>query len=107
MKTRLLKKTRKRFEIIHMPEGFTQFGYRYEYNLFLLKDSTNQFFEKWAQCGSKKGQQYCQEDTIFVTEKECIDHLKSEIIDRLRGEGHLGRRDNQMREVQRKVWYTY
>ena len=108
MKTRLLKKVRRRFEIIHMPLGFTSFGERYEYNLFKLTDSTNEYWERYAQWGRKPGKiQFTKDHLIFETDKECIDHLKAEIIERLRGEGHLGRRDHRMKENHKKVWYRF
>jgi hypothetical protein len=106
MKVKLLKKARKRFEIIHMPNGFTSFGDRYEYNLFVLKDSTNIYYERSAQLGRKEGpQQYQKDEFIFQTEAECIYYLKKCILYRLRTEGHLGRKDNYMKKQHKKVWY--
>ena len=106
MKARLLKKTRKRFQIIHMPLGFTAFGERYEYNLFKLTDSRNEYWDQYAQLGKKPGEQQFQKDEfIFETEKECIDYLKSEIIERLREEGHTGRKDIHMKQAHKKVWF--
>ena len=98
MKAKLLKKARKRFQIIHMPLGFTAFGERYEYNLFKLTDSTNQYWESFVQCGKKPGErQFNQDQLIFETEKECVDRLKTEILDRLRREGYTGKKDHDMK----------
>lgn len=107
MKVKLLKKARKRFEIHHLPNGEVgPFGERYEFNLFKLTDSTNQYFERWAQLGSKEGTtQFCLLEQRFDTEEKCINYLKCLIINRLRSEGHRGRKDHQMLGSQRKVWY--
>lgn len=107
MKTKLLKKVRKRFDIIWMPNGFTSFGERYEYNLYKLTDSTNSFYERFAQFGFKDGKrQFCKDEHIFQTKEECIDYLKQCIINRLRSEDHLGRKDRAMNSSHIKVWYN-
>lgn len=106
MKVKLLKKVRKRFEIIHMPNGFTFSGYRYEHNLFKLTDSTNEWFERYAQLGRTPGEiQFQKDELIFETEKECIDYLKGQILYRLRGEGYKGVKDVKMKQKHKKVWY--
>lgn len=106
MKIKLLKKVRKRFKITHMPMGFTSCGERYEYNLFKLTDSTNEYWERYAQLGRKPGKQQFKKDPfIFETEKECIDYLKGEILEKLRGEGYTGRKDAHMKQAHKKVWY--
>jgi hypothetical protein len=106
MKTKLLKKVRKRFDIIHMPKGFTSCGERFEYNLYRLTDSTNQWYERYSQLGRKDSNiQFQKDEFIFQTESECIYHLKQCILDRLRSEGHLGRKDNHMKKSHKKVWY--
>jgi hypothetical protein len=106
MKTKLLKKVRKRFDIIWMPNGFTSFGDRYEYNLFRLTDSTNRFYERYAQLGYKNSNtQFQKDEFIFQTREECIYHLKQCILDRLRSEGHRGRKDHYMNNSHIKVWY--
>jgi hypothetical protein len=107
MKTKLLKKVRKRFEIFHLPKGFTSFGNRYKYNLFKLTDSTNKFYEHYAQLkfdGSKE-KQFCYSAQIFNSEKECINYLKSEIIYRLRKEGNRGAKDKKIENSEKKVWH--
>ena len=107
MKTKLLKKVRKRFDIIWMPNGCTLFGDRYEYNLFRLTDSTNQFYERYAQLGRKDGdKQFQKDELIFETSNECIYYLKQCILNRLRSEGHLGRKDRVMNNSHIKVWYN-
>lgn len=107
MKTRLLKKVRKRFEIIHMPKGFVECGKRYEYNLFKLTDSTNSWYERYAQLGYRSGElQFCEDHDILHTETECIHRLQRRIIDRLRSEGHRGRKDRVIKNAHFKVWYN-
>lgn len=106
MKTRLLRKVRRRFEIIHMPKGFSSCGERYEYNLYRLTDSKNTFYERYAQLGRKDGDtQFQKDEFIFETESECIYYLKQFILSRLRGEGHLGKKDHDMKNAHFKVWY--
>ncbi len=107
MKVKLLKKVRKRFDIIHFPKGFTAFGIRYEYNLFKLMDSTNEYYQRYAQLdiNNTRTKQFCPDDEIFNSEKECVDYLKSEIILRLRSEGHTGVKDKKMQKSGKKVWY--
>jgi len=107
MKTKLLRKVRKRFEILHLPMGFTSCGERYEFNLFQLTDSTNQYYERYAQFkfDDSKEKQFCHDEQIFDTEKECIDYLKSLIIYRLKGEGHRGVKDKKMEDATKKVWH--
>jgi hypothetical protein len=107
MKVKLLKKTRKRFEIIHMPNGLSAFGDVYNYNLFELNDLDNSYFRHYAQCGRKEGTKQFEEDhRIFETEKECIDYLKSIIIYRLRKEGYRGVKDKKIEQSYKKVWFN-
>jgi hypothetical protein len=108
MKTKLLRKARKRFDIIHMPEGFTYSGSVYDYNLFKLVDDTNQFFEVYTQLGTKPNSvvQFCKKSQIFETEVECINYLKDVILHRLRSEGHRGTKDDKRKRKHRKVWYV-
>lgn len=108
MKVKLLKKVRKRFSIIHMPNGFvTDFdGEHYDYNLFKLTDAKDSFGyrTRYAQLGKSDGhRQFC--DGIFDTEKECIEYLKSIIIVRLRGEGYKQRKDQSIKLKEKKVWF--
>lgn len=104
MKTKLLKKIRKRFEIIHMPNGLISNGDIYEYNLFVLKDSTNSYYSHYSQCGHKESErQFCSPEQIFSTEKECIDYLKSVIINRLIGEGYEGVKSKKIKKSYKKV----
>ena len=107
MKVRLLKKARKRFDIIHMPEGFAYSGSVYDYNLFKLVDHTNQFFEVYTQLGPTNSVvQFCDKSRIFETEAECINYLKDVILHRLRSEGHRGTKDDKRKRKHRKVWYV-
>jgi hypothetical protein len=106
MKVKLLKKARRRFESTHMPKGFTAFGNRYEYNLYRLTDSTNEFYERYAQLGRKdSARQFSNDEHIFETESECMAYLKQCILDRLRSEGHRGIKDFYMEKAHTKVWY--
>ena len=108
MKVKLLRKTRKRFDIIHMPEGFAYSGSVYDYNLFKLVDHTNQFFEVYTQLGAKPNSviQFCNKSQIFETEAECINYLKDAILHRLRSEGHRGAKDDKRKRKHRKVWHV-
>jgi hypothetical protein len=108
MKVKLLKKVRKRFDIIHMPEGFVSWGDRYTYNLYELTDKVRTLYSNvYAQLGRKPNsdKQFCKEKRIFETEAECINYLKSVIIERLRSEGHRGAKDAKIKNKHRKVWY--
>jgi hypothetical protein len=107
MKTKLLKKVRKRFEIIHMPAGFVECGERYEYNLFKLTDSTNSWYERFAQLEYRQGkQQFCEDHNIFQTKADCIYSLQKLIVKRLISEGHRGKKDRAIRNSHFKVWHN-
>ena len=107
MKVKLLKKVRKRFEILHLPQGFYSFGVLYDYNLFKLIDLDNEFFEYYSQCGFKEGQrQFVDSTQIFETEKECIDFKKSKIIKILISEGYSSVKIKKTKTLIKKVWYN-
>jgi hypothetical protein len=107
MKAKLLKKVRKRFTIVHHPNGFVIKSRAYNYNLFFLEDAKNsgwwdkQFFEVSAQCRRNpyEEKQYCPPVQIFDTEKECINYLKNRIIKRLKDEGHKSIKDKRLRKT--------
>lgn len=107
MKAKLLKKVRRRFRIIHMPEGFlSDYNSHYNYNLFKLEDSddTYGYNTVYAQLGRREdGSKFC--DEVFNTKEECINYLKFRIISRLRIEGHKQRKDNVIQKAQIKVWH--
>jgi hypothetical protein len=106
MKIKLLKKVRNRFQIIHMPKGFSNFGETYDYNLFELRDSDSYYFGRFAQLGRKNQDvQFCESSAIFETEKECIDFLKSIIIQQLKKEGYQNSKDKNIKKYHKKVWY--
>jgi hypothetical protein len=107
MKAKLLKKVRKRFEIFHLPKGYSAFGGRYEFNLFKLVDLNNSYVGFYVQCGidPTKEIQYSPKEKIFSTEKECVDFLKSQIIHILRREGYTGKKDKDMFDCKNKIWY--
>lgn len=108
MKTKLLKKARRRFQITHMPKGYIDScGDHYNYNLFKLEDSndTYEFNTVYAQLGMRAdGKRFCSD--IFDTKEECISFLKSKIIDTLRLEGHKQRKDKIIEKAQVKVWHV-
>jgi hypothetical protein len=102
MKTKLLRKVRKRFEIFHLPTGFVdKEGYHFNYNLLRLVDNENNYAQ-YAQIG-RNDNNYCGINEIFNTEKEAIEFLKHVIIRRLRSEGHRGAKDKQ--KISKKIWH--
>ena len=105
MKVKLLKKVRRRFEIVHCPKGIYYGGTHYNYNLFkLIDNSYGEGCDTWVQLGiDNKVKRYT--DNVFDTEKECINFLKSAIIFRLRSEGHIGCKDKKIIKLQNKIWY--
>ena len=109
MKVKLLKKVRKRFEIFHLPNGFTDYdGNIYDSNLFVMYDNNNEYNREYVQLGinTRKAYQFCCPDKIFNTEKECMNYLFQYIILRLRKEGYKGRKDNVRFKSSKKVWYV-
>ena len=103
MKTKLLKKVRKRFDITHYPKGIMICNTHYNYNLYVLTDKTNSFYQIYAELGSNK---FTGHKEIFTTEKQCIDYLKSVIIKRLIHEGYSKNRNNRLINKSKKVWYV-
>lgn len=106
MKTKLLKKVRKRFSIVYLPNGFVLDGVHFDYNLYRLVDSDDVqgFRDMYAELGETDGSGRfgCR---IFATEKECIDYLKGLIIERLKSEGYTGSKERRLTKSNRKVWY--
>ena len=106
MKTKLLKKVRKRFEIFHLPKGFLFYGEHVDYNLFKLNDVQDifEFRKAYVQFGRKNinGRIFCEKS--FDTIEECIYYLKCKIIKRLRYEGYTQRRDKNINITEKKVW---
>lgn len=109
MKIKLLKKVRKRFQIIHMPKGFTSLGDRYEYNLFKLIDLKNEYSNRYTGIkdisNEKHIENFLYKHEIFQTENECVYYLKNKIIEILRSEGYRSKKDHIMENSQKKVWY--
>jgi hypothetical protein len=104
MKIKLLRKVRKRFQIIHMPNGYVGFGgEHYNYNLFKLEDRDDSWNDKYVQLLNDKLGQFT--DIVFYTEQECISYLKTEIIRILRYEGHRGKKDKVIKNSQKKIWH--
>lgn len=111
MKVKLLKKVRKRFEIIHHPNGVLIDNRHYDYNLFELIDNDKTYCNHvtYAQLGYKllgEGKNYCGSENTFNTESGCINFLKGRIIRRLRAEGHQSCKDKKVINSSRKVWYN-
>jgi hypothetical protein len=105
MKVKLLKKIRKRFVITHHPMGITVFNHRHHFNLFRLTDNYNEYFECFAQLKREETEiQFSSDDKIFETECECINYLKSVIINILRNEGYRGKKDIIFKDKSKKVW---
>lgn len=106
MKIKLLKKVKKRFQIIHLPNGFCSFGDTYNYNLFKLSDKkdTYKFRDEYAQLGRILNQKKQFVNEIFDTEEDCIYYLKSLIIVRLKKEGFIGIKDKKRKLAEKKVW---
>jgi hypothetical protein len=111
MKAKLLKKVRKRFSIIHTPNGLISDNKYYNYNLFRLIDKEEYTFYPDTYCQLKHnvdGKQFCS--NIFETEKECIGYLLSTILEKLRHEGYTNRKDkliiNKINNSKSKVWYN-
>lgn len=109
MKTKLLKKVRRRFEITHMPDGFFAVGHHYKYNLLKLEDNTNPYWSALVQINDSRftGEYGCAR---FDTVEEGVVALKSIIILCLKQQGHLGRKEkNAQKNVQlktKKIWYV-
>lgn len=105
MKTKLLKKVRRRFEITHMPDGYVSVGHHYKYNLLKLEDNTNSYWSALVQINDSRftGEYGCAR---FNTIEEGVAALKSEIINRLKQEGHLGRKEKNVQLKTKKIWYV-
>ena len=105
MKVKLLKKIRKRFQIIHMPNGFITRGEHFNYNLLKLTDSTNEYYADCVQIRNEKddSQYGCR---IVPDVKTGVDYLKSVIIQILRAEGYRQRKDKKIETAQKKIWYN-
>lgn len=107
MKTKLLKKVRKRFTIVHYPKGyFTDSNYHFNYNTFILfdKKQDSDYFSYRERVTVNSFLKHCDKD--FKTEKEAIDYLKGRIIKILREEGYKQRKDKEIIKTYKKVWYV-
>lgn len=105
MKTKLLKKARKRFSIVHYPKGYISNGIHFKNNTFKLfdarKDSYYSPYRILVTVNSINS-----DAKNFNTEQEAINYLKSYIINILRDEGHKQRKDNEIIKAYKKVWYV-
>lgn len=108
MKVKLLKKVRKRFEIFHLPNGKMYGDTHYNYNLFELVDNNGGYwpYDRYAQLGIKPGYKFKFCESIFNTEKECIDYLRNNIIKILRSETYnQSSKSKRINNNKTKVWY--
>jgi hypothetical protein len=105
MKTKLLKKIRKRFSITHYPKGITLFGEYYNHDIFRLSDSEDSYYDRYCELKqAKDAQRFC--DIHGETEEECVDILKTCIIKKLNREYlSLGSKCNTRIQT-KKVWYN-
>lgn len=109
MKTKLLKKVRRRFEIFHYPNGVILDKTHYNYNLYALYDnSKGSWHTTYARLVDSVNTPLDGiSDYKRLSEKECIDTLKEYIISLLRHEGHKGRKDKDkiinMKPI--KIWF--
>lgn len=111
MKVKLLKKVRKRFDIIHHPKGIFLDNVHFNHNLFELIDNDKTYWQHvtYVQLGYKligEGKNFCNSEKTFNTEAQCINYLKKRIIERLRSEGHRSSKDNKITNSSKKVWYN-
>lgn len=107
MKIKLLKKVRKRFEIIHFPKGFYFSNEHYNYNMFRLVDNESMLLSRGdAQLISQLTTASLYGCKTFYTEKECIDHLMARIILILKDEGYDTAKRARIHQTSKKVWYN-
>lgn len=106
MKVKLLKKVRKRFEIIHYPKGFYSCNEFYNYNVFRLNDKNDILI-------TRGDVQYCKTITekkygsvYYFTEIECINYLKSKIVAILKSEGYASANRSRINKTSKKIWYN-
>jgi hypothetical protein len=107
MKTKLLKKVRKRFSIVHYPKGYiSDSNYHFDHNTFKLFDKkidSEYFPHRERVTVNTCSFNY---DKSFNTEQEAINYLKGQIIKILREEGYKQRKDNEIIKSYKKVWYV-
>ena len=107
MKVKLLRQVRKRFEIIHYPNGFYSLGEYYNYNVFKLYDA-NYAFSAYR-CIT----QFVNDDdcklfgcVAFKTERECLNYLQAKIIELLKAEGFKNKKMKTITNTASKIWYN-
>lgn len=113
MKIKLLKKFRKRFDIIHFPKGIRVGNDFYDYNVFRLTDKENEYWRVYCQLnqevyGTPKTDKvripFCPDSAN--SEKECINILIERMLFELRSEySQLGSKGHS-RIPSTKVWYN-
>jgi hypothetical protein len=107
MKTKLLKKVRKRFSIVHYPKGYLDDNVHKEENTITLYDEKldSEFFPHRESVVITSNPLSTSKAT-FHTEKEAINFLMKKIIATLRREGHKQRKDIELKKTYKKVWYV-
>ena len=116
MKTKLLKEIRKRYQIIHHPNGIMSSNTHYDYNIFALYDSYLKSnladFSRIQTCQfkikPKQETQWQKPELIFNTEQECINYLKKCLIKRIKSDYRYlqSRKTHNINKTNKKVWYN-
>lgn len=89
MKVKLLKKVRKRFTILHCPNGIVFFDTHFDGNWYRLIDNDNEPIPNdYALVAIQKIPDVTRTitDNAFNTDREAINYLKDRIVKRLRQE---------------------
>lgn len=105
MKTKLLKKARKRFAIIHYPNGYTLDGTLFDVDVVVLTDEEDAGYRtRYVQINPIEGDRpFCDRSATSV--EEATDMLKKMLINRLREENkHMGSKRNKLKKT--KLWYN-
>lgn len=105
MKTKLLKKARKRFTIMHYPKGLKLWGKFQSGNIFCLTDSTTSWNNEMVQIVKNKNE-HLYIGNIFTEEKAAINYLKGMIIKILRSEGYGSSKESRALKAVKKVWWV-
>lgn len=107
MKTRLLKKIRKRFEIVCYPEGYKVMNYDgityehyYKQGCVFLIDNGIQFMGLFRTLGKR----YDMYSTH--TMKDCVDKAKERILDYCRATYSNKRSEDRLKPKKIKVWHN-
>lgn len=105
MKTKLLKKVRRRFTIMHYPKGRRLWNNFFEANLFYLQDNKSSFNSQFVQV-VEEPKQSIHIGRNFSNEQDAINHLKNKIIKILKSEGYGNSKEQKAKLAAKKVWWT-